>query len=237
MENVNLKHTQLPKRNGCESITPKDQLIYLSIRRDMDKDSKISKTSMQTLNKRTGASLPTIRNSIKLLAKQGYLDIIKVGRANAYVFNNLKSFEPFSDEFLDNEELSYLEKSVLIASQQYMFINDNEGITNYSNRELAEKINCSYQTVNNCINSLEKKNFVNVNKDNKIFYLNKFGQAIVSALKDHEDRIKDNTDRITALEKKIEKLTNTIEDKNTKLAEQSQEIQRLKNLNKTTVIL
>ena len=48
---------------------------------------------------------------------------------------------------------------------------------------------------------------------------------------------KDNTDRITALEKKIEKLTNTIEDKNTKLAEQSQEIQRLKNLNKATVIL
>ena len=245
MQELNLKHTQLPKRKESDSITPKDQLIYLSIRRDMDKDTMVSKTSVKTLENRTGTSAPTIRASIRLLEKENYLTVIPNGRSHYYKFNKDKQFEPFSDEFLDNPKLTFLEKSILIASQQFMFVCDNEGTTQYSNRELSEKINTSRQTIDRCMNSLERKNYLTISyspqdsKQIKIFHLKEFGQAIVSALRDHEDRIKDNTDRIEALERKVEKLTNIIEDKNIKLSIQSQEIKRLKGLNieEKTIIL
>lgn len=243
MQEFNLKHTQLPKRKESDSITPKDQLIYLSIRRDMDKDTMISKTSVKTLENRTGASAPTIRTSIRILEKEGYLTIVPNGRSHYYKFNKNKQFEPFSDEFLDNSKLTFLEKSILIASQQFMFICDNEGTTQYSNRELSEKINASRQTVDRCMHSLERKNYLTISyspqdsKQVKIFHLKEFGQAIVSALRDHEDRIKDNTDRIEALEKRVEKLTNIIEDKNIKISIQNQEIKRLKELSREEKII
>lgn len=239
----NLKHTQLPKKEDGSMLTPRDQLIYLSIKRDMDKDTLLSTTSMSLLSKRTGASIPTIRTSIRNLIKEGYLTIEKHGHSNYYRFNTYKNFEPFSDDFLDNPDLTYLEKSVLVASQQYMFIENHEGTMNYSNRELADKINISHDSINKCANSLEKKNYLTVcydpnsTKQTKIFHLKEFGQAIVSTLKDHEDRITENSDKISALEKKVERLCNALEDKNKKIALQNEEIRRLKKIDKNNSLV
>lgn len=211
-----LQHVQLPNKQESESITPQDQLVYVSIKRFMNNKTKEAFPSLETIKEKSGASINTIRKCIKNLENADYLKIEKRGRQNYYIFNPYKEFEPFSYDFLDNKELSFLEKSYLLASQQHMFKENGDGSVSYSNKELSEKINLSESSVSRCNHSLEAKGYLTIvhnesreiesgcKTQTKLFHLNKLGQAIVFLLKNHEDRIQENTENIEDLKKKLE---------------------------------
>lgn len=214
----NKQHVQLPNNMGSADLTPKDQLIYLSIRRFMNGKSKIAFPSLEKIHQVSGASINTIRKSITSLEEKNYLKVIKNGKKQEYHFNELKAFEPFSYEFLDRTDLTFTEKSYLVASQQYMYT-DVEGLgkISYTNKELSTKINMSEATISRTNNSLIRKNYLSIIKnecrdletgcktDTKIFHLRDLDQAIIWTLKSHEDRIEQNTEDIKTLQSKIEK--------------------------------
>lgn len=222
-QEVSKQHVQLPNNMGETDLTPKDQLIYLSIRRFMNSKSKIAYPSLAKISEVSGACISTIRSSIARLEEKDYFKIVKKGKSQEYHFNELKAFEPFSYDFLDNSDLTFTEKSYIAATQQYMY-KDIEGIgkVSYSNKELAGKINMPESTISKTNRSLIRKNYLTIVKneakdietgcktDTKIFNLNKLGQAIIWVLQNHEERIEQNTEDIKELKRKIEEQSKLI---------------------------
>ena len=211
-QEISKQHVQLPNNMGETNLTPKDQLIYLSIRRFMNSKSKIAYPSLAKISEVSGACISTVRSSIARLEEKDYFKVVKKGKAQEYHFNELKAFEPFSYDFLDNSDLTFTEKSYIAATQQYMY-KDVEGIgkVSYTNKELAEKINMTESTISRTNNSLIRKNYLTIVKneardiesgcktDTKIFNLNKLGQAIIWVLQNHEERREQNTEDILKL--------------------------------------
>ncbi len=199
------RHVQVPnsmtKKNEIE---PKDLLIYATLKRYMNNQTKECFPSLSTLSKDSGYSINTIRGSIATLANNSYISIRKEGRRNIYKFNPHKNFEPFSYEFLECDKLEANEKAYILASQQYL-IKDQEGFgkTTYTNETLGEKLNISARTITRLDNSLVKKGFLNIvktkNKDpitglylnEKFFHLDELGQAIIWTLQKHEEDIQE----------------------------------------------
>lgn len=222
-QEVSKQHVQLPNNMGETDLTPKDQLIYLSIRRFMNSKSKIAYPSLAKISEVSGACISTVRSSIARLEEKDYFKIVKKGKSQEYHFNELKAFEPFSYDFLDNSDLTFTEKSYIAATQQYMY-KDIEGIgkVSYSNKELAGKINMPESTISKTNRSLIRKNYLTIVKneakdietgcktDTKIFNLNKLGQAIIWVLQNHEERIEQNTEDIKELKRKIEEQSKLI---------------------------
>lgn len=205
------QHVQLP--NNATDLDPKEKLIYLSIRRFMNKDTKEAFPSLQTISKVSGASIPTIRKIISKLENADYFKIVKNKKGQKYIFNELKSFEPFSYDFLDRQDISFTSKSYLIASQEFMYKDEQDlGKISYSDRELALKINMSHSTVSKCNKELENLGYLTIvdsqvkeletgcNKNTKIYHLAKLGQAIVWILKNHEDKLNDHEQRLQKME-------------------------------------
>ena len=243
MEEINKQHVQLPHRKDNDTITPREQLIYVAIKRYMNKDTMQAYPSLTEISKQTGASIPTIRDAIQVLKDLKYIKVTKNGRKNCYEFNKAKEFEPFSYEFLDNKELTFLEKTYIVSSQEYM--KDKEtgtGVITYSNRQLSELINMPISTISKCNHSLVAKEFLQIfngkGKDKvtgcqtevKHFDLNKFGQGIVAVLLNHENRLtkqeqvsKEILKRMDALEKENKELKQqyrTVADENRELKKQ-----------------
>ena len=212
------QHVQLP--NNASDLEPKDKLVYLSIRRFMNKDTKIAFPSLQTISNVSGASIPTIRKIITKLEDLDYFKVSKKGRGQQYEFNELKSFEPFSYEFLDKDDLSFTAKAYLIASQEFMYKDvENFGKVSYSDREMENKINMPHSTISKCNKELEQLGYLTIvknktteldtgcNKNTKIYHLAKLGQAVIWTLQNHEDRLVEHEDRLQKLEKMVEKLS------------------------------
>lgn len=225
------QHVQLP--NNASDLEPKDKLVYLSIRRFMNKDTKIAFPSLQTISEVSGASIPTIRKIITKLEELKYFEISKRGRGQQYKFNELKSFEPFSYEFLDKKDISFTAKSYLIASQEFMYKDvENEGKISYSDREIAEKINMSHSTISKCNKELQELEYLTIvknqnteldtgcNKSTKIYHLAKLGQAIIWTLQTHEDRLNDHEARLKNIEESNNKLINQLIQENNMLKQQ-----------------
>ena len=219
MEKISKQHVQLPNTLiNINPITPKDLVIYLAIRRFLNGKTGECYPSLATISKKAGAAINTVRKSIDTLEKTGYLIITKQGRKHYYGFPKDKTFEPFSFDFLDKEDLTFSEKAYLIASQQFMFKEKGEGKITYSNKELAEKINMSEKTISRINQSLVKKDYLTIEKSNKLnprtgikinekfYHLNQLEQAIVFTLTNHEERIQENTNDIEALKKRIAEL-------------------------------
>lgn len=223
-QKISKQHTQLPNKMAENEVSPKDQLIYLGIRSFMNNDTKSCFPSLQKIADKVGSSIPTVRKSIDVLEEKGYITITKKGRGQEYHFNELKKFEPFSPEFLDNHDISFTTKSYLVASQQYMY-KDVEGLgkVSYSNADLSKQINMPETTIRRCNQELERKNYLTIIKnecrdietgckaDTKIFDLNKLGQAIIWVLKTHEDRLNNHEDRLSQLEEENKKQKELIE--------------------------
>ena len=97
-----------------------------------------------------------------------------------------------------------------------MFKEDGFGKTTFTNKELAKKINMSESSVSRCNKSLEKKEYLAIietdTKDletglrikEKIFYLNELGQAVIFALKNHEERINEHEDTLSQIVQRLE---------------------------------
>ena len=179
--------------------------------------------SLSTIVEKSGVSKPTVLNAIKNLEKHGYLKVTRNGRSNLYTFSKHKNFEPFSYDFLDIEEITPEEKSLIIAAQQYMFKDlEGYGKTTYSDLELSEKINMSYKSVVKYSKSLEEKGFLTTIKtsardpitglkvNEKLFHLNELGQAIVWTLQKHEDDINELKEKTKSTSKDVDLLLKEI---------------------------
>lgn len=209
------KHIQLPNDMALSDLEPKDLLVYVTIKRYMNKTTKEAYPSLRLISEKSGYSVGTIRKCINQLEVKGYITVSKVNKKNVYKFSDYKNFEPFSYEFLDNELLSANEKAYLLVSQQHMFKEEGVGKMSYTTRELADKINVSQSTIVKNNKSLEDKGFLTQIKSRnssgeqsivKIFNLLELGQAIVFTLQDHEERISENEKTLKMALKEIEAL-------------------------------
>lgn len=253
------KHTQLP--NGMSEIKyikPKDQLIYVVIRSHMNKDTYSCFPSLETISSESKLSIPSVRNSIKVLEKFNFFQVKKEGRKNVYYFNKekLDGFEPFSDKFIKEINLTPTSKAYIVAAQQYMY-KDEEGIgkLSYSNRKMAELINMSETSVRRCNSELERKNYlVTVNNNSldmetglqsktRIYDLNRLGQDIIWVLRNHEERISENTKDIKELKeafygkmKDDEEKIKSLETTNRKLLEKIAELEKDKQEEKKIIM-
>lgn len=188
-------------------LDPKDKLIYIAIRRYMNKSTLEAFPSYATITKDTGAAAKTIKKCVDNLVKEDYLHTRRDGRRLIYVFNNKKQFEPFSYDFLDKPELSFTEKSYIVASQQYMFKDSNEGRIEYSNKELSILIKMPEATISKCNRSLERKGFLSgASELAKRFQLRELDQLFVWKFKEQDERIDKNESDIADLRKEIEEL-------------------------------
>lgn len=232
MENSK-QHVQLPSDKESTKIQPRDQLIYLAIKKFQNKDTKEAFPSLQKIAEVSGASVPTVSTSIKILIEEGYISRKKVGKKYIYSFNPYKTFEPFSNDFLDipKEELSFTEKSYLVASQKYMYKENGTGSLSYSAKEMSKLINMPERTIYDCIKHLKIKDYIieitNTNKDLEsrcktktyVFDLLKLHQEIVFTLYNHEERISNNEKTIAQLAKTNDLLIRKVEELEAKLKE------------------
>jgi DNA-binding transcriptional regulator YhcF (GntR family) len=229
---INKHHVQVPNdmTEQNNSLKPGDLLIYATIKRHMDKDTKTCYPSLNTIATESGASINTVRSSIQNLINTQYIEVTQKGRGKLYKFLKWDKFEPFSYDFLDNKKLSFKEKAYILATQQYMFKNKEtqNGIVTYNNIELSKRINTSPSTISRLDSSLREKEFLDINiltqRDQetglpireKVFHLSKIEQAIVFILGNHEERIQENTNEIQLLKERMDKL----EKENKKLKEE-----------------
>lgn len=69
-------------------LDPKDKLIYIAIRRYMNKSTLEAFPSYATITKDTGAAAKTIKKCVDNLVKESYLQTRREGRKLIYTFNN-----------------------------------------------------------------------------------------------------------------------------------------------------
>lgn len=221
-----LRHIQLPNNmTKTKDLFPKDLLVYVCIKSFMNKETKECFPSLETIVDLSGISKPTVRKSIDKLKELGYISVRREGRKNVYKFNPYKNFEPFSYSFLEKKDLSPNEKAYLIATQQYMFKDvDGEGKLTFSDTQLSDKINLSYNSITKYNKSLKEKGYLDIIRtgvkdketgifiNEKIFHLNELEQAIVFTLQNHEDRISNTEKKIEFLERQVKMLIKENED-------------------------
>lgn len=194
----------VPRKDEGEKLQKYEILIYVCIRRYMNKDTMLAFPSMTTIAKDSGCSKPTILKTIKEIVRKGYLQVTpRQNKSTVFKFNNERTFEPFSYKFLDNENLTKSEKLQILCTQQYMFKMDGDGKISYSDRELSKLTGLDARTINkNNLTLMEKDYMTQVElrnrdpetgelKTEKIYHLDKFGQAVVFALGRHEKMIQD----------------------------------------------
>lgn len=217
------KHSQVPNDMAKDGISPREQLVYAVLHSYDNPEHKVF-PSLDKLAERSQLSVPTVRASLKILEDAGYIKIEKIGRKNYYTFSKYLNFEPFSDEFLDNKDITPTTKAYLVAAQQFMY-KDVEGLgkLSYSNLAMSKHINMPESSIRKCNKELEKKNYLTIIKnaslgDTKIFNLNDLGQAIIWALQNHEERITQNTEKVADLEKRMEVLEKQLKSKDELLA-------------------
>lgn len=227
-ENKNSQYVILPKK---ETLLQKYEiLIYVCIRRYMRAETMEAWPSIECIMRESGCSKPTVTNSIKIIEQKGYFKRIPKsqakttpkpkGRGCVYVFNNAKHFEPFSYDFLDNTSLSKSEKLQILCTQQYMILDETtqQGKISYSDRQLSELSGLDYRTIKKNHESLIDKGYANqitlqtkdpitglINKET-IYHLNKFDQAIVFAIRKHEQHLAQHDTQIESLEERVQKL-------------------------------
>lgn len=216
MENTeNVKQfVQYPHSGNSEPInglTPSDKLIYLAIRRYMNKDTMEAFPSYAKITQDIGAAAKTIKKSVDNLIKENYIKTRREGKRVIYTFNNKKQFEPFSYDFLDKTDLNFTEKSYIVASQQYMFkeVNSEQGKISYRNKELSQLINMPEATISKCNRSLEKKGYLEGSSELvKKFQLRELDQLYIWKFREQDEKIQKNTEDISEIKKELKRLSN-----------------------------
>ena len=210
MEKKNEQYVVYPHNGNLEPInglTPQDKLIYLAIRRYMNRDTMESFPSYARITQDIGAAAKTIKKSVDNLVREEYLQTRRDGKKIIYKFNNKKQFEPFSWDFLDKPDLTFTEKSYIVAAQQYMFKDNEEGKISYKNNELSKLINMTEATISRCNHSLEKKGYLEgASELVKKFQLRELDQLFIWKFKEQDEKIEKNTEDIREIKQKLELL-------------------------------
>lgn len=218
----NLQHVQVPNEMATNDLLPKDQLVYAVIH-SHDNPEHECFPSLVCIAKECGASINTVRDSIKRLKEAGYITTELKGRQTYYYFSEYKKFEPFSPEFIKRDDLTFLTKSYIVATQQHMYKDvKNYGKLSISNRALAKEINMPESAIRKCNKELERQHFLTILKDNmpdpetgckgevKVFQLDALGQAVIWGLCDHEERIRETEAKTDYNAQRLTELENTV---------------------------
>lgn len=189
----------------------REVLIYLYIQLYSQKN--ISKPALKTLIDISNQSINTIRKLIKLLEKDDFISVDKTSNITKYYFKEKINSITICSNILLTNILSELEKYFLISLVPY---SDNNSCITMSNKELSNLINISESTISRCNKSLEIKQYLKVQNQNKIYNL----KLIL------ENNVEENTNKIKALEKDIEMLKRALIEKDEKIKslEQKSEI-------------
>lgn len=192
---------KLPSKSNSVAVSPQALLMYVYIRSYLKDEKNFCWPSLNSLELDSGISTNTIKKYTKELENAGYLEVRKEKHKRIYIFHDKKEkFEKFDREFLKNRELTYTEKAYLVANQRFMFKENGEGKIEYTQKEIAEKINMPYSTVVKQNRSLIKKDLATIRELNTIdsetgcknkqfvYYLSKIGQKFW----EHEKRIEAN---------------------------------------------
>ena len=205
--NVQKQFVFYPHGENSESqdnLTPKDKLIHVAIRIYRNKETMEAYTFYDTHTKDTKAAAVTIKKCVNNLIREKYLNTRREGKRLVYIFNNKKKFEPFSYEFLDRRDLTFPEKSYIVATQQFMFKNENTetGDISYTNKELSKLIKMPESTISKNNRSLEVKGLLEgASLPTKQFKLRELDQLFIWKFKEQDEKIQQNTNKIEALEK------------------------------------
>lgn len=224
----NKKHLQLPNELiKVDVIAPKDLVVYLALKSFENWETHTAYPSLESVAKLCSCTSKTVSSSIKRLEASNFLEIQKRGRGKLYTFKKYENFECFSLDFLKNENLTFTEKAYLAAQQQFLVKDSGLGKTTYSSYEMSDKIHMLPSTIRKCDNSLVAKNYLTITSTNvrdketgllkkeKIFDLEKFGQAVVFVLRNHEDSIESLKDEVSDLKRTVKLLV----EENNKLKE------------------
>ena len=219
MENVtSIRHVQVPN-NMCRTgeLEPLDVLVYANIRRFMNGTSRQAWPTMATIQACTGLGRDRVLSSIKKLDGK-YLKVAFHGNKRYYVFpRSRKGFEPFSYDFLDNGELTSLEKAYILISQQFMFKDFKSfGKMTFQVADLSSLINMSEWNIRKCDRDLQSKGYLMIvptqNRDfetglpltEKIFDLEGMGQGLIWQICGNLQKIQKNNEYLHKLEKELE---------------------------------
>lgn len=188
-------------------LDPKDKLVYVAIRRYMNSRTMEAFPSYATITKDTGAAAKTIKKCVDNLIREGYIETRRRGKYLIYKFNNNKRFEPYSYDFLDNPNLTFTEKSYIVASHQYMFKDGNEGKIQYSNKELSSLIHMPEATISNCNRSLEAKGYLEgASEFIKRFPQDKLNLIFIEKFKEQDERMDNIEDEVRMLREELARL-------------------------------
>lgn len=143
------------KNTGLEM---KDLVVYAYLRKHYNPLTKESFPSLDALSKESQISKPTILKAISRLKAAGYIFIEKIGRINHYTFSDLKKFEIYSYDFLDDKSLTTADKAYLICMQPHMFRNGSSrcGVIEYSDLSIARQLNIDLKTLKTYENHLQQ---------------------------------------------------------------------------------
>ena len=102
LDKKNFNFLQLEKRNIKEvrrliGQSPKASQLLMLLAEHMNKQNAIV-MSMQTMMTMTKWSRPTVSGAIKLLRDEKWLQVIKIGTANAYIINNSVFWQSSRDQ-------------------------------------------------------------------------------------------------------------------------------------------
>jgi len=223
------KHLQLPNELiQTEIISPKDLVVYLALKHFENWETHTTFVGLEKVAELCSCTSKTVSASIKRLEQSGFLNIQKSGRSKQYTFKKYKDFECFSLEFLNNPKLTFTEKAYLAAQQQFLIKENGFGKTTYSSYEMSDKIHMSPSVIQRCDKSLKLKNYLTILntkkkdpetglfKKEKIFDFEKFGQAVVFVLQNHDESIETLKKDVKDLQKALKLLL----DENNKLRNQ-----------------
>ena len=216
------KHTQVPNSEELEYKTLKigDRLVYIALKRYMNKETRISYPKLGTIAKDCMCSESFVKTAIDRLAEVGWIKVIKrPGTSNLYAFTQPEKFEMFSDDFF-NLDLDYRLKDFYIQLQQYLLKDpvNNEAYIRFTNSELADKLHLSLKTVQKYNLELKKKGIIQeritslINPNTrceiieKTFNLSKIEQAFLYKIVEHEKEIKETKDDVSELKERVAEL-------------------------------
>lgn len=139
-----------------------DYLVYTNIKRWGNKD-EICFISLEIVAKECQLNISTVRKSIDRLINFGYLKKVDKEGLTFYQFSHFTKSEKIPINLLDNNNLSPLEKSVIIALFHYIcWYPPNYGSIIDSYEGLAKLICCATPIIYKVFESLINKGYVTI---------------------------------------------------------------------------
>ena len=234
------KHAQVPNQLFNDTLEFGDKLVYAQIRKYVNKDTLQCYPRLDTIANDCQLSIKTVKLAVDRLEKAGLLTVYKrKGTSSIYKFHKLEDgFERFSEEFLNNKNISPKAKAYYIELQQHLYLNENTRTndTTYSNAEIAKLLGLSVNTVKKYNTELIRNDILHetqlmVKSDagfcltKKSFDLDKLGQAMLYKLKEHEEKLDEHDQKL-----------NTLELENTELRNRISALEKICGLNNNTYI-